>query len=71
MTGAQAVERGNLDIEVAGDSRDEIGDLSRSFNMMVKELRSKEQIKATFGKYLDPRIVEDNSSNGFGRCCRI
>lgn len=52
------IERGNLEVQVPVVSRDEIGDLARSFNHMVGELRSKEQIKDTFGRYVDPRIVE-------------
>ena len=38
-------------------SRDEIGRLTQSFNSMVGELRVKAQIRETFGKYVDPRIV--------------
>lgn len=59
MAGAQAVEGGNLDIEVPVTSRDEIGMLSHSFNKMVHELKVKERIKETFGKYIDPRVVEE------------
>ncbi len=39
-------------------SRDEIGLLTSAFNAMVAELKVKSQIKETFGKYVDPRIVE-------------
>ena len=52
-----AVERGALDTIVPITSRDEIGLLTRSFNSMVGELRAKAQIRDTFGKYVDPRIV--------------
>ncbi len=38
--------------------RDEVGRLTDSFNFFVKELRSKERMKQTFGKYIDPRILE-------------
>ena len=38
-------------------SRDEIGMLTIAFNRMVEELRAKDRIKETFGKYIDPRIV--------------
>lgn len=55
---AKAIESGDLGVQVIVSSADEIGDLSKSFNSMVRELRVKEQIKSTFGKYLDPRIVE-------------
>jgi adenylate cyclase len=52
------VEKGNLDAEVPVTTRDEIGKLTTSFNHMVKELRVKQQIRETFGKYVDPRIVQ-------------
>jgi adenylate cyclase len=53
----RAVEAGQLTIEVRVTSTDEIGQLAQSFNHMVIELRAKERIKDTFGKYMDPRIV--------------
>jgi class 3 adenylate cyclase len=57
LLGTRAVERGVLDTVVPITSRDEIGSLTRSFNTMVGELRLKAQIRETFGKYVDPRIV--------------
>jgi HAMP domain-containing protein len=57
LLGTAAVEGGALDIVVPITSRDEIGQLTRSFNSMVGELRVKAQIRDTFGKYVDPRIV--------------
>jgi adenylate cyclase len=53
----RAVEAGQLSIELRVTSTDEIGQLAQSFNRMVIELRAKERIKDTFGKYMDPRIV--------------
>jgi adenylate cyclase len=32
--------------------------LTNAFNFFVEQLRSKEQMKQTFGKYIDPRILE-------------
>jgi class 3 adenylate cyclase len=58
LKGAIAVQEGSLDTELPVTSRDEIGDLTRAFNTMVRELRSKARVRETFGKYLDPRIVE-------------
>ena len=52
-----AVEAGQLSIELQVTSKDEIGQLAQSFNRMIIELRAKERIKDTFGKYMDPRIV--------------
>jgi adenylate cyclase len=58
LDGTAAVERGQLDTIIPVTSRDEIGLLTMSFNSMVGELRIKAQIRETFGKYVDPRIVE-------------
>jgi class 3 adenylate cyclase len=59
VAGTKAIEEGRLDTSVPVTSGDEIGVLTQSFNAMVGELRLKERIKDTFGKYVDPRIVED------------
>jgi adenylate cyclase len=58
VVGTREVEGGRLDTHVAVTSQDEIGALTKSFNNMVEQLRMKERIKETFGKYVDPRIVE-------------
>jgi len=52
------VQRGNLNVELPVSSTDEVGRLTDSFNFFVRELRSKERLKQTFGKYIDPRILE-------------
>lgn len=59
VLGTEAVEKGNLDTEVIIVSQDEVGRLTSSFNTMVGEMRLKERIKDTFGKYMDPRIVNN------------
>jgi len=58
LAGAQAVEAGTLDLEIPVTSTDEIGRLTIAFNRMVGELRAKAKIRAMFGKYVDPRILE-------------
>ena len=58
LAGTKAVEAGELDTVVTVTSRDEIGTLTKAFNGMVGELKVKERIRDTFGKYVDPRIVE-------------
>jgi class 3 adenylate cyclase len=58
LEGAKAVEAGNLDEKVPITSKDEIGQLTTAFNQMIEHLRLKERIRETFGKYIDPRIVE-------------
>lgn len=52
------VQQGNLNVQLPVSSADEVGRLTDSFNFFVEQLRSKEQMKQTFGKYIDPRILE-------------
>jgi class 3 adenylate cyclase len=58
LEGARAVEAGRLDETLAVTSQDEIGHLTVAFNRMVEQLRAKERMRETFGRYVDPRIVE-------------
>ena len=58
LEGAHAVEAGHLDETLPVTSQDEIGHLTVAFNRMVEQLRHKERMRETFGKYVDPRIVE-------------
>jgi class 3 adenylate cyclase/CHASE3 domain sensor protein len=57
LGGTQAVEKGDLGVEILVRTRDELALLAESFNHMVVGLREKERIKKTFGQYVDPRIV--------------
>jgi class 3 adenylate cyclase len=58
LEGAKAVEAGNLHGTLVATSQDEIGHLTIAFNQMVEQLRLKERLRETFGKYVDPRVVE-------------
>ncbi len=58
LEGAKAVEAGDLEGNLVATSRDEIGHLTTAFNQMVEQLRLKERLRETFGKYVDPRVVE-------------
>jgi adenylate cyclase len=58
LEGTRKVEEGHLDGAVAVVSRDEIGQLSAAFNRMVEKLRQNERIRETFGRYIDPQVVE-------------
>lgn len=57
LAGTKQVETGSLDVALLVTSRDEIGRLTSAFNSMIGQLKEKERVKDTFGKYLDPRIV--------------
>ena len=58
LEGTRAVEAGQLDQSIDVKTSDEIGQLAAAFNRMVVQLRDNQRIKETFGKYIDPRIVE-------------
>jgi class 3 adenylate cyclase/HAMP domain-containing protein len=58
LIGTRAVEQGDLSVRVLVTTTDEIAVLTISFNHMIAELKQKEVIKETFGKYMDPRIVK-------------
>ncbi len=57
LDGTRAVEAGRLDGTIDVTTRDEIGQLTAAFNNMVEQLRHKEHLRETFGRYVDPRVV--------------
>jgi adenylate cyclase len=58
MAGIGRVEKGDLHVQLPITSQDEIGQLTGSFNRMVHELEEKQALKETFGRYVDPRLVD-------------
>jgi class 3 adenylate cyclase len=58
LEGAREVEAGRLDKAISITTRDEIGELSAAFNRMVEQLRKNERIRETFGRYIDPKVVQ-------------
>ena len=58
LEGTREVEAGRLDRSIDVITRDEIGQLSIAFNRMVEQLRHNERIRETFGRYVDPKVVE-------------
>ena len=58
LEGTRAVQAGQLSGSIDITTRDEIGQLTAAFNRMVEQLRRNERVRETFGKYIDPQIVE-------------
>jgi adenylate cyclase len=58
LEGTRAVEAGRFDQAIVVKTGDEIGQLAGAFNRMVVQLRENERVRETFGKYVDPRVVE-------------
>ena len=58
LDGAREIEAGRLDKAISVSTGDEIGELSAGFNRMVEQLRTNERIRETFGRYIDPKIVQ-------------
>jgi adenylate cyclase len=53
------VARGDYEARVAGDSRDEIGQLARSFNAMTEGLALKEQYRGLLDKVVSREVAEE------------
>ena len=58
LRGTREVEAGRLDRSIDVSTQDEIGQLSAAFNRMVEQLRRNERVRETFGRYIDPKVVE-------------
>ena len=59
VEGTRAVAAGNFQINLPVTSRDEIGALTESFNLMAKNLREKEMIKRAFTRYVARQVVDE------------
>jgi adenylate cyclase len=58
LAGAREVEAGRFDKSIAVSTQDEIGELAAAFNRMIEQLRHNERIRETFGRYIDPQVVQ-------------
>lgn len=58
LAGTREVEAGRFDKPIAVSTQDEIGELAAAFNRMIEQLRHNEQIRETFGRYIDPKVVQ-------------
>ena len=57
--GTKSIAGGQFDIILPITSRDEIGDLTESFNQMAKSLHEKEKIKRAFSSYVARQVVDE------------
>lgn len=60
----KAIEAGADTEPLSIRSRDEVGELALSFDRMIEELRARDRVKETFGKFVDPRLVSRLISSG-------
>ncbi|MCP4250448.1 MAG: adenylate/guanylate cyclase domain-containing protein [bacterium] len=58
VAGTGRIARGEFGVPIESTRRDELGQLARSFNQMAAGLEQRDLIKETFGKFVDPTIVE-------------
>lgn len=58
LAGTREVEAGRFDQSINVSTRDEIGELATAFNRMIEQLRQNERIRETFGRYIDPKVVQ-------------
>jgi len=64
VASARAIASGASSTPVVVLTHDEVGELATAFNRMIDELRSRERIKDTFGKFVDPRLINQLIGNG-------
>jgi adenylate cyclase len=58
LAGTREVEAGRFDRPISVSTQDEIGQLAAAFNRMIEQLRQNERIRETFGRYIDPKVVQ-------------
>jgi adenylate cyclase len=58
LEGTREVEAGRFDQTISVSTQDEIGQLAAAFNRMIGQLRQNERIRETFGRYIDPKVVQ-------------
>ena len=62
--GAQRVARGDFHVRLPVRGNDEISDAISQFNVMVRELAHKQELRDVFGRYLNPKLVSDVFESG-------
>ncbi|MCX5871778.1 MAG: HAMP domain-containing protein, partial [Deltaproteobacteria bacterium] len=56
---ATRIQEGDYSQKLPETRKDEIGQLSRSFNQMVEGLKQRDLIEQTFGRYVDKKVAQD------------
>lgn len=59
VAGTERIARNDFENPIPVTRRDELGRLAKSFNDMAAGLKQRDFIKDTFGKFVDPKIVQD------------
>jgi adenylate cyclase len=58
LEGTREVEAGRFEGTITVSTQDEIGQLAAAFNRMIEQLRHNERVRETFGRYIDPKVVQ-------------
>ncbi|MDQ6991574.1 MAG: adenylate/guanylate cyclase domain-containing protein [Mariprofundaceae bacterium] len=61
---ASRVAAGDYQVQLTVKGNDEVSDAMSQFNQMVMELKHKEKMRDTFGKYLNPKLVSEVFKHG-------
>jgi len=61
---ARRVAEGDYSVHLPVQGNDEISDAVNQFNRMVAGLAHKEEMRAAFGRYLNPKLVEEVFADG-------
>ncbi|MFQ5407199.1 MAG: adenylate/guanylate cyclase domain-containing protein [Anaerolineales bacterium] len=58
LSASTRIAEGDLEVHVAADTSDELGNLARTFNTMVGELRQREFMRELFGRMVSEEVRE-------------
>lgn len=63
VEGTRRVADGQFDKPIVINRHDELGELAASFNVMAAGLQQRDLVTNTFGKFVDPKLVEEFLTN--------
>jgi class 3 adenylate cyclase len=63
VDGTRRVADGQFDKPIMVNRHDELGELGASFNVMAAGLQQRDLVTNTFGKFVDPKLVEEFLNN--------